>query len=45
MPPLSMLQRPVMSTQHKIGMLTLRGYLFFALILVMVKVVQVAVGK
>jgi hypothetical protein len=30
MPPLSTLERPVMSMQRKIGMLTLRGYLFFA---------------
>ncbi len=43
MPPLALLQRPVMSKQRKIGMLTLRGYLIFAFALVIVKVVEVAV--
>lgn len=45
MPPLSMLERPAMSTQRKIGMLTLRGYLFFAFALVIVKVINVAIAK
>jgi len=45
MPPLTMLARPIMSRQRKIGMLTLRGYLLFAFGLVIVKVVEVAVGK
>jgi NRAMP (natural resistance-associated macrophage protein)-like metal ion transporter len=45
MPPLTLLERPVMSRQRKIGMLTLRGYLLFAFVLVIVKVVEVAVGK
>jgi NRAMP (natural resistance-associated macrophage protein)-like metal ion transporter len=45
MPPLALLERPVMSRQRKIGMITLRGYLFFAFALVIVKVVEVAVGK
>jgi len=45
MPPLTLLERPVMSRQRKIGMLTLRGYLLFAFALVIVKVVEVAVGK
>ena len=45
MPPLSTLERPVMSMQRKIGMLTLRGYLFFAFALVIVKVVDVAIAK
>ena len=45
MPPLSTLERPVMSMQRKIGMLTLRGYLFFAFALVIVKVVDVAIAN
>jgi hypothetical protein len=40
-----MLERPAMSTQRKIGMLTLRGYLFFAFALVIVKVINVAIAK
>ncbi|HWD25197.1 MAG TPA: divalent metal cation transporter, partial [Acidimicrobiales bacterium] len=44
MPPFTMLERPVMSTQRKIGMLAMRGYLFFAFVLVIVKIVQVATG-
>jgi hypothetical protein len=45
MPPLSMLERPAMSMQRKIGMLTWRGYLFFAFALVIVKVVDVAIAN
>jgi hypothetical protein len=45
MPPLAMLKRPVMSRQRKAGMLVLRGYLFFAFALVIVKVVEVAAGR
>ncbi len=45
MPPLTLLERPVMSRQRKIGMLTLRFYLLFAFVLVIVKVVEVAIGK
>lgn len=45
MPSLTMLERPVMSRQRKIGMLTMRGYLLFAFALVIVKVVEVAIGK
>jgi len=32
-----------MSTQRKVGMLVLRGYLIFAFALVIVKVIEVAV--
>lgn len=39
------LEEPVMSTQRKVGMLTLRGYLLFAFALVIVKVADVAIGK
>jgi NRAMP (natural resistance-associated macrophage protein)-like metal ion transporter len=45
MPRLAMLERPVMSRQRKIGMATLRAYLLFAFALVIVKVVEVAIGK
>jgi len=45
MPPLTLLERPVMSRQRMIGMVTLRGYLIFAFALVIVKVVEVAMGK
>jgi hypothetical protein len=44
MPPLSLLERPTMSLQRKIGLLTLRGYLLVAFALVIVKIIQVAVG-
>jgi Mn2+/Fe2+ NRAMP family transporter len=44
MPPLWRLERPVMSMQRKVGLVTLRGYLLVALVLVIVKIVEVAVG-
>jgi Mn2+/Fe2+ NRAMP family transporter len=44
MPPLASLPKPVWSTARKVGMLTLRGYLVIALLLVVVKVVQLATG-
>jgi NRAMP (natural resistance-associated macrophage protein)-like metal ion transporter len=43
MPPLHLLGQPVMSTRRKIGLASLRGYLFVAFALVVVKVVEVAV--
>jgi NRAMP (natural resistance-associated macrophage protein)-like metal ion transporter len=43
MPKLEKLSRPVLSTQRKAGLFTLRGYLLIAFLLVIVKVVQVAV--
>ncbi|HVA07489.1 MAG TPA: NRAMP family divalent metal transporter, partial [Acidimicrobiales bacterium] len=43
MPPLTMLERPAMSRQRKIGMIALRGYLLFSFVLVIVKIVQVAI--
>jgi NRAMP (natural resistance-associated macrophage protein)-like metal ion transporter len=43
MPPLSLLERPVMSQQRKLGLLTLRCYLLIAFALVILKVVEVAV--
>lgn len=45
MPPLlSLLQRPVVSAGRKIGMSALRLYLAVAMILVIVKIVQLALG-
>ena len=44
MPPLAELTKPVWSTARKIGMFTLRAYLFIAVILMVVKVVQLALG-
>jgi Mn2+/Fe2+ NRAMP family transporter len=44
MPALHMLQRPVMSTSRKLGMAALRLYLAVAMILVIVKIVQLALG-
>ena len=43
MPALNRLAQPVMSTQRKVGLATLRGYLVVAFALVVVKVVEVAV--
>ncbi len=43
MPNLATLKTPVMSTQRKIGLLTLRGYLFVAFALVVLKIVEVAI--
>ena len=44
MPPLALLQRPVMSTGRKIGMSALRLYLGAAMVLVIIKIVQLALG-
>ncbi len=44
MPPLSLLQRPAMSAGRKIGMSALRLYLGVAMILVIVKIAQLALG-
>jgi Mn2+/Fe2+ NRAMP family transporter len=44
MPPLNLLQRPVMSAGRKIGMAALRIYLALAMILVIVKIVELALG-
>jgi NRAMP (natural resistance-associated macrophage protein)-like metal ion transporter len=44
MPPLNMLSKPLMSTGRKIGLGALRSYLAIAMILVIVKIVQVAIG-
>ncbi len=44
MPPLAMLSKPVLSTGRKIGLSALRAYLAIAMILVIVKIIQVALG-
>jgi hypothetical protein len=40
MPPLALLERPVWSPGRKVGMLLLRGYLLVAVLLLIVKTVQ-----
>ncbi len=45
MPPLALLARPAMSTGRKIGMSALRLYLAVAMILVIVRIVQLAIGR
>ncbi|MGO8956011.1 MAG: NRAMP family divalent metal transporter [Streptosporangiaceae bacterium] len=45
MPPLALLQRPVMSSGRKIGMSALRLYLGIAMILVIFKITELAVGR
>jgi hypothetical protein len=42
MPPLALLERPVWSSGRKAGMLLLRGYLVVAMVLLIVKTVQLA---
>jgi Mn2+/Fe2+ NRAMP family transporter len=44
MPPLSELPRPVWSATTRAGMITLRGYLIVAALLMVVKVVELALG-
>jgi hypothetical protein len=44
MPPLTLLDRPVMSTGRKIGMSALRLYLLVAMVLVIVRIVELAIG-
>ncbi len=45
MPPLEELPKPVWSTARRAGMYTLRGYLIVAVVLLVVKVVQLALGS
>jgi Mn2+/Fe2+ NRAMP family transporter len=44
MPPLALLQRPAMSTGRKVGMSALRLYLAVAMILVIVRIAELALG-
>jgi Mn2+/Fe2+ NRAMP family transporter len=43
MPPLNMLSKPIMGTGRKIGLTVLRSYLAIAMILVIVRIVQLAI--
>jgi hypothetical protein len=42
MPPLTLLDRPVASTSRKLAMLSMEGYLLLAVVLLIVKAVQLA---
>jgi NRAMP (natural resistance-associated macrophage protein)-like metal ion transporter len=44
MPPIGQLRRPEMSSARRIGLTVLRGYLLLAMVLVIVRVVQLAFG-
>jgi hypothetical protein len=44
MPPLASVAKPVMSTGRKVGLAVLRSYLAIAMILVIVRLVQMAIG-
>jgi Mn2+/Fe2+ NRAMP family transporter len=44
MPPLMLLQRPVMSTGRKLGLTALRAYLLASMVLVTIKIVELAIG-
>jgi hypothetical protein len=44
MPPLALLRRPKWSTGRKVAMLTLRGYLVVAMLLLIVKAVRLGGG-
>jgi hypothetical protein len=44
MPPLETLPKPVWSSARKVGMLTMRAYLLIAMLLMVVKVLQLALG-
>jgi hypothetical protein len=43
MPALNRLARPPVSLQRKVGLVTLRGYLLVAFVLVILKVVEIAI--
>ncbi|MBV9820640.1 MAG: divalent metal cation transporter [Actinobacteria bacterium] len=45
MPPLALLTRPQLSTGRRVGLTVLRTYLLIAMILVIVRVVQIAVAR
>ncbi|MEU3709805.1 NRAMP family divalent metal transporter [Streptomyces catenulae] len=44
MPPLASLERPALSTARRLGMGALRGYLLVAMVLSVIKIVEVALG-
>jgi hypothetical protein len=45
MPPLDELPAPVIAGGRRIGLIALRGYLAIALIMVVVKVIETAIGR
>jgi len=45
MPPLNVLTKPVMSTGRKIALSVLGGYMILAMILVLVRIIQMAVAS
>ena len=44
MPPIALLERPVQSTGRRVAMLALEGYLLLAIVMLVVKAVQLAGG-
>ena len=44
MPPLELLKRPAWSRTRKIGMITLRGYLVIAVLMLIVKAIEVGIA-
>ena len=44
MAPLELLERPVWSRTRKIGMVTLRGYLVIAVLMLIVKAIEISLG-
>ena len=44
MPPLELLERPVWSRTRKVGMITLRGYLVIAVLMLIVRAIEVGLG-
>ena len=45
MPPLNMLSKPVMSTGRKVALAVLGSYMAIAMVLVIVRIVQLAIGS
>ena len=45
MPPLTLLSPPKLSTETRLGLLVLRTYLLIAMILVVIRIVQIALGR
>ena len=43
-PPLDTLQRPELSIARRIGLLTLRAYIIFAIVIMVIKLIQVTAG-
>jgi hypothetical protein len=45
MPPLALVERPTWSRGRTVGMLALRGYLVVAMLLLVVKAVELVLGR